>query len=81
MALKPFSIYGTFSGRTTPVAGGPKISKDHSHMDISIHQCDRGDMVEIVTVESRQTKRTLTTTITIRNKEGEEKTHTIKTRL
>ena len=72
MALKPFYLYGTFSGRTTPVAGGPKISQKHAEMEVDIFQRDNADAEKIVHVKSVQEKRNLKTTVTVYTLDGQE---------
>ena len=72
MALKPFSVKGEFSGRTTPIAGGPKISRKHSTMDVTIFQCDGGEEEPIVRVDSEQNKRRITSKVTVYPKDGSE---------
>ncbi len=65
MALKPFSVNGEFSGRSTPLGGGPRLSKDKAHMHFKVLQRVNESEEIICTVESRQDRRDLTTIINV----------------
>lgn len=70
MALKSFYIRGEFSGRSTPITGGPRISAKDSWMVGEVLQRDNGETFKIVEIESKQEKRRLTTFITIHFPDG-----------
>lgn len=78
MALKPFYVNASFSGRSTLLSGGPKVS-NRAHMDLSITQNNKGNIVEILNVKSQKNLTRLTTTITIKIPGEEEKVFTIQT--
>lgn len=65
MALKPFSIRGIFSGRSTPVAGGPRLSKDRATMEVDILQRVRMQEKCICRIESVQKRHDVVTRITL----------------
>ena len=78
MAIKPFFVNASFSGRSTPLSGGPRIS-DEARMNLSITQNSMGKIVEILEVTSKKTLKQLETTITVKVPGEEEKVFTVKT--
>lgn len=70
MALKSFYMRGEFSGRSTPITGGPRVSSKDSWMVGEVLQRDNGDAFKILEVECKQVKRRLTTFITIHFPDG-----------
>lgn len=80
MALKPFYIKGEFSGRSTPIAGGPKVSKKSASMTLEFFQREKEEEKKIVYVESVQDGSNLKTTITINTSNGPVE-HIIETKL
>jgi hypothetical protein len=65
MALKPFSVRGDFSGRSTPVGGGPKLSLDKAEMLFKVFQRVNEEEVCICTIKSVQDRRDIKSLITI----------------
>jgi hypothetical protein len=77
MALKPFSVRGDFSGRSTPLGGGPRLSKDKAYMSFKVFQRVNEEEEVICRIESVQDRRDLKTEITIIPTDGSpEKTFT-----
>jgi len=72
MALKPFSVRGEFSGRSTPLGGGPRLSKDKASMTFNVLQRVNEEESVICRVESTQDRRDLKTIITIFPTDGGE---------
>jgi hypothetical protein len=72
MALKSFYVQGKFSGRSTPLGGGPKVSSQESSMDLDILQRDNGEPVTVCEVRCSQKKRRLRTEIKIIFPDGSE---------
>ncbi len=80
MALKSFHVRGEFSGRSTPIGGGPKISIKESWMNIDIVQRDGADELKIVEVKSQQHKRRLISEVVVNIPGQESKRFVIETR-
>jgi hypothetical protein len=72
MALKSFYVQGKFSGRSTPIGGGPKVSSKESWMDFDVLQRDNGDPLKVVEIRSMQVGRKLTTLIKVIFPDGRE---------
>ena len=65
MALKSFFVDGEFSGRSTRLSGGPRVSAKDSWMNFDVFQRVNGDPEKIVEISSIQKGRTLKTTVKV----------------
>lgn len=79
MAEKAFYVHGTFSGRETPLSGGPKVSGKKSSLDFTYRQRHMGESREVIRIRGTQDKMTVKTLIEITPPGGETITHEIET--